>query len=186
MKILVIPATNSADGLNRQLVGYAAKLLEGGLLSDRLPSDNRVEIEFVDINDYEMPIYSVKREQADGVPLAGQRLFEKIGSADAIIMSFAEYNGSYTSAWKNIHDWMSRIDMAIYQGRKVAMFAASPGPRGGAGVLGGAIATAPFFGAELVGSLGIPTFHENVDAETGEISNSDLRAEFEKVLAQLV
>lgn len=102
-----------------------------------------------------------------------------------MIISFAEHNGSYTAAWKNVYDWTSRVDMAVYQGKKVAMFAASPGPRAGAGVLGGATMAAPFFGAELVGSLGIGTFHETVNAETGEIVDADLRAEFEKVLRAL-
>jgi NAD(P)H-dependent FMN reductase len=90
-----------------------------------------------------------------------------------------EHNGSYTAAWKNIYDWMSRIDMAVYQGKKVAMFAVTPGPRGGAGVLGNAVPAAPFFGADLVGSLGIPMFYENFDAEAGELIDPDVRNRFE-------
>jgi NAD(P)H-dependent FMN reductase len=178
MKILAIPATNSDSGINRQLLGHAARLLEGGLVPN-------AEIEFVDINDYEMPIYSPRREQDSGVPEAARRLYEQIGSADAVIVSFAEHNGTYTAAWKNIYDWMSRIDMAVYQGRKVAMFAATPGPRAGAGVLGSAVPAAPFFGADLVGSLGIPTFYETFDAEAGEIIDPDLGNRFEKILGAL-
>ncbi|MFW2381080.1 MAG: NADPH-dependent FMN reductase [Acidimicrobiales bacterium] len=178
MKILAIPATNSHNGINRQLLGHAAYLLKGGLVAN-------ADIEFVDINDYEMPIYSPDREAENGVPEPARRLFDKIGSADAVIISFAEYNGTYTAAWKNIHDWMSRIDMAVYQGRKVAMFAATPGPRAGAGVLGNALAAAPFFGAELIGSLGIPTFGQSFDAESGELVDPDLRNRFEEILGAL-
>ena len=75
--------------------------------------------------------------------------------------------------------------MGVYQGRKVAMFAATPGPRAGAGVLGSATMTAPFFGADLVGSLGIPAFDENFDPDAGELSDPDLRARFEKTLGAL-
>lgn len=177
MKILAIPATNTPDGINRKLIGHAAALLEGGLVPD-------VEIEIVDLNDYEMPIYSGARE-AEGIPEPAQRLFDKIGAADAVIVSFAEHNGSYTAAWKNTHDWMSRIDMGIYQGKKVVMLAASPGPRAGAGVLGSATTVAPFFGAELVGSLGVGTFYETFDAEAGELLDAELRAQLEKLLGEL-
>ncbi|MGI9615920.1 MAG: NADPH-dependent FMN reductase [Acidimicrobiales bacterium] len=178
MKILAIPATNSRNGINRQLVGYATRLLEDGLVPT-------AGVEIVDLNDYEMPIYSKERQEELGIPEPAKRLWDEIGAADAVIVSFAEHNGSYTAAWKNIHDWVSRIDMGIYQGKKVAMFAATPGPRAGAGVLGSATATAPFFGADLVGSLGIGTFGDNFDPDTGEIIDPDLRAEFEKILGAL-
>lgn len=177
MKILAIPATNSRDGINRKLIGAAVKVIEANAPD--------AEIEIVDINDYEMPIFSVERHEA-GLPDLAQQLWDLLGSADAIVISFAEHNGSYTAAWKNLHDWVSRIDMGIYQGAKVAMLAATPGPRAGAGVLGAATMTAPFFGAQLVGSLGIGTFFENVDAATGEITDEQLRAEFHDLLAKLI
>ena len=174
MSVLAIPATNSRNGLNRQVIGYAANVL----------SDVGVEVEVVDINDYEMPIYSPERQE-NGIPELAQTLFDKMGSADAIVLSFAEHNGTYTAAWKNIHDWMSRIDMAIYQGKKVAMCATSPGGRGGVGVLEGAKATASFFGAELVGTLSIPSFHDNFDTESGTISDPELNSQFVALLEQL-
>lgn len=178
MRILAIPATNSRDGLNRRLLGHAARLLQDGLVPD-------AEVEILDLNDYEMPIYSKERQQDHGVPEPAQQFYDKIGEADAVIVSFAEHNGSYSAAWKNVYDWASRIDREVYQGKKVAMFAATPGPRGGAGVLGSASTTAPFYGADLVGNLGIPTFGENFDAETGEITDPELRVKFEKVLGAL-
>ena len=73
----------------------------------------------------------------------------------------------------------------MYQGTKLALFATSPGPRGGVGVLENATARAPFFGGDLVGSLSIPSFGENFDSDTGEISEPELRAQFEKILEAL-
>ncbi len=178
MKILAIPATNSRNGINRQIIAAAAHLLEGGLVPD-------AEVEILDLNDYEMPIFSVERQQSGGVPEAAQRFYEKIGAADAVIVSFAEHNGSYSVAWKNVYDWASRIDAGVYQGTKLALFATSPGARGGVGVLENATASAPFFGAELVGSLSIPSFGQNFDSDTGEISEPELRAQFEKILRTL-
>ena len=178
MRILAIPATNSRNGVNRQLLGYAARLLEDGLVPNAV-------VEILDLNDYEMPIYSGEREQENGIPEAAQQFYDKIGSADAVIVSFAEHNGSYSAAWKNTYDWASRIDMKVYQDKKVAMFAATPGPQGGAGVLGGATAAAPFFGADLVGSLGIGAFGDNFNLDTGEITDLDLRTQFEKTLGAI-
>ncbi|MEM9517116.1 MAG: NAD(P)H-dependent oxidoreductase [Actinomycetota bacterium] len=180
MKILAIPATNSRNGINRQLMGYAATLLESGTLG----VDASVEI--LDLNDYEMPIYSDERRHGEGFPEPAQRFLDQIGAADAVIVSFAEHNGSFSVAWKNVYDWASRIDMQVYQGRRVAMFATAPGPRGGLGVLEHAALAAPFFSADLVGTLSIPSFGENFDVEAGELSNAELRAEFIRILGALV
>lgn len=178
MKILAIPATNSRDGLNRQLVQHAVDVL-GGI-------DPDVEVDVVDLNDFEMPIYSQARQEESGVPEAAQRFFDAIGGVDAVIVSFAEHNGSYSVAWKNVYDWASRIDMGVYQGRRVALMATSPGGRGGAGVLDHAATVSPFFGADVVGTLSVPTFFENFDTERGELSNPDLRAALEALMGDLV
>ncbi len=177
MKILAIPASNTPDGFNRTLIGMAVAQLEATI--------DGCEIEVVDINDYEMPIYSKGREASGGVPDRAKQLFARFGEADAIVLSYAEHNGTFSAAWKNIHDWMSRIDMGIYQGAKVVMLAATPGPRSGAGVLGAATMVAPFFGADLIGSLGIGAFPENVDVATGEITNPELRDQFTDLLGKL-
>ena len=169
MKILSIPASNSGTSINRQLLTYAKAIIE--------ESSPEVEVEMVDINDYELAIYSPEREEAGGIPDKAKELFDKIGAADAIMMSFAEHNGSYTAAWKNTYDWASRVDQQVYQQRPVLMLAASPGPRGGAGVLGAATMSAPFFGAELVGSLGVGTFYEAFDEKlVDQEADAELRA----------
>ena len=112
MKILAFAASNSRKSINRVLVEYAASRLQSRFLSS-------AEVEFLDLNDYEMPIYSVDRENADGIHRLARAFFAKIGGADAVIVSFAEYNGFVTAAWKNIHDWMSRIEMRVWQDKPV-------------------------------------------------------------------
>lgn len=178
MKILAIPATTNRDGRNRRLLEHAADLVEHGLVAD-------AEVEILDLDEYEMPIYTEQRERDGGVPEPARRLFDQIAGSDAVMLSFAEHNGSYTAAWKNVFDWTSRIDKALFQGRRVAMFSASPGPRGGAGVLDTAVAAAPFFGAELVDSLAVGSFDDNFDDETGELVAPELRRRFEKAIGAL-
>lgn len=162
MKVLAIGATNSTTSINQQLAAYTAGLVEGA------------QVEVLDLNDFEMPIYSEKKEQDSGVHQHAQRFFEKIGASDAVVISFAEYNGSYTAAFKNVFDWASRIDMKVYQGKPVVMLATSPGPGGATSVLSSAVNSAPYFDADVKGSMSVPSFYDNFDMETGEMTNLEM------------
>ncbi|MDH4309960.1 MAG: NAD(P)H-dependent oxidoreductase, partial [Acidimicrobiia bacterium] len=83
MRVLAFAASNSSRSINGQLVAHATHLLEDGLIGD-------VTVETIDLNDFEMPIYSSDRENDTGIPEAAQSFFAKIGSADALLISFAE------------------------------------------------------------------------------------------------
>ena len=152
MKVLAFAASNHRQSINRALAGYAAKRLQ-----HIYPG---VEIEFIDLNDYEMPIYSIDRENANGVHALAQELFGRIGASDALIVSFAEYNGFVTAAWKNIYDWMSRIDQKVWQDKPLALLAATPGPRAGENVLQTQELTAPFFGMNIKGKYGVGNWRD--------------------------
>jgi len=64
MKILAFAASNSRRSINRQLVACAT-----GMLAEQAGED--AEVEIIDLNDYEMPIYSIDRENEAGVPPHG-------------------------------------------------------------------------------------------------------------------
>lgn len=178
MKILAFGASNHSHSINAAFANFAAERFKAKFQPD-------VEIQSLDINDYEMPIYSLDREQADGVHELAQAFFAKIGAADSLIISFAEYNGSYSSAWKNIHDWMSRIKAEIYQGKPMVALAATPGPRAGAGVLQAFAQAAPFFGADVRGQVGVGRWSEAFDPEQGTLTNADDLAALDAALARL-
>ena len=58
---------------------------------------------------------------------------------DLLIISFAEHNSTYTTAFKNIFDWISRIKDRKHFGEKpVFVLATAPGPGGAGGGPGGA------------------------------------------------
>ena len=115
MKILAFGASNNRNFINRILATYAANLIEGAI------------VEAIDIHDYEMPIFSDEREELLGYPEAARAFFAKIDEADALVISFAEHNGSYTAAYKNLFDWASRIDSKVFQGKPAVYLATSPG-----------------------------------------------------------
>lgn len=178
MKILSFAASNSTNSLNGQLIDYAGRLIKNGLVAG-------AEVTTIDLNDYDMPTFSVDRQEADGIPQAAHDFFNAIGDADAVVVSFAEHNGNYTSAYKNLFDWASRIDMRVYQDTPAVLFATSPGPGGGANVLQMAVASGQFFGYEVLASLSIPAFYDNVNPDDGTITNPALDAEFTAALTAL-
>ena len=102
MKILAFAATSSSKSINKKLVSYTTSLLEGA------------HSEILDINDYELPLFSEDREAELGHPELAQAFLDKIAESDALIISFAEHNGSYTVAYKNIFDWARRSIQCTY------------------------------------------------------------------------
>lgn len=173
MKLLAFAASNSKTSINKQLVTYAASLVDNA------------DVEVLDLNDYELPLFSVDQEAELGSPELAQQFFAKLGSCDAVIVSFAEHNGSYTAAWKNLFDWCSRIDQKIYQNKPVIMLATSPGPRGAQTVLGTATASISHFGGDLRASLSVPSFNDAFDTESGKIVDEKLRSELQAAVQKL-
>jgi NAD(P)H-dependent FMN reductase len=168
-KIIAFGASSSKNSINKQLAIYAAHLFQNAT------------VEILDLNNYEMPIFSVDREKENGIPTLAQQFYDKIGSADLIVLSLAEHNGAYSSAFKNILDWTSRINAKTFQQKPMLLLATSPGPRGGSTVLEIAKNRFPFQGADLKGSFSLPNFNENFDAENG-ITNPELKSELLKIM----
>lgn len=173
MKLLAFAASSSKKSINKKLISYATTLIESS------------NVEILDLNDYELPLFSSDREDELGQPALAKEFFEKIGRCDALIISFAEHNGTYSAAYKNLFDWCSRIDKKVFQNKPMVMLSTSPGPGGAKTVLAQAITSAPHFNADLKGSYSIPQFHKNFDAENGRISNQEINAELTAVIAKL-
>lgn len=174
MKVLAFAASNSKQSINRILVTYAAHLV----------ADASVEV--LDINDYEMPLFSVDRERELGQPQQAQEFFQKIGAADAIVVSYAEHNGSYSAAYKNLFDWTSRINTGVFQHKPMVLLATSPGPGGGRNVLAAAAQSAPHFAADVKATLSVPRFHDNFDSEANEFIDAEIRSELQQAMQLLV
>jgi len=164
-KIIAFGASTSATSINKQLATYAASLFEN------------CSTEILDLNDYELPLFSVDKEKNNGIPTLAHDFYNKLGTADLIIISFAEHNGSYSAAFKNTFDWISRINGKTFQEKPMLLLATSPGARGGSSVLEMANNRFPFQGGIVKGSYSLPNFTDNFT--DGKISNqpldSDLR-----------
>ncbi|KFN38521.1 MAG: NADPH-dependent FMN reductase [Sulfuricurvum sp. MLSB] len=170
MKVVAFAASSSKNSINKKLVTYAAGLLRN------------VEVEILDLNDYELPLFSVDREVQLGHPPLAKDFFDKITQSDGLIISFAEHNGAYTAAYKNLFDWCSRIDSKVFQNKPMVLLATSPGARGASTVLGIATASAPHFGGCVKASVSVPSFMENFDEISGTITNPELRVQLENAV----
>lgn len=168
-KIIAFGGSSSRNSINKQLAVYTANLFQD------------VEIEVLDLNDYEMPVFSVDKEKEQGIPSLAQAFYAKIGSADFIVLSLAEHNGAYSSAFKNTLDWASRINNKTFQQKPMLLLATSPGARGGGTVLEIATKRFPFQGADVKGSFSLPTFYENFDAVNG-IINPELKNQLLEII----
>ncbi|HCM47076.1 MAG TPA: NADPH-dependent FMN reductase [Colwellia sp.] len=173
MKLLAFAASSSSKSINKKLATYAASLIANAT------------VEIVDINDYEMPLFSQDKEEVLGQPDAAKAFYAKLGQADAIIISFAEHNGSYTAAYKNLFDWTSRIDQKLFQNKPMVLLATSPGPGGANTVLSAATVSAPYFAGDVKASISVPSFFDNFDSEKQEITNPAILDELQSALAQL-
>ncbi|GAA0424523.1 NAD(P)H-dependent oxidoreductase [Cocleimonas flava] len=178
MKVLAFAASSSRQSINKQLVTHAVTVLEKEIKEN-------IESELLDLNDFEMPIYSIDRENEGGIPELAKQFFTKIGEAEALIISFAEHNGTYTAAYKNIFDWASRIDSKVFQGKPMVIMSASPGPGGAASVLKTAKESAPFFGADIKASFSVASYYDVFDSETGQLADAELSNTLRESLAKL-
>lgn len=148
MNILAFGGSNSSVSINKQLAIHAA---------EQVPDAN---VTVIDLNDYPLPLYGPDLEQASGIPENVTKLRDMIIATDGIVLSLAEYNGSYSTAFKNVFDWLSRIEMKVWQDKHMLLLATSPGKRGGASVLRTAVEAFPHFGATIVADFSLPLFPE--------------------------
>ncbi len=170
--ILAFGASNSTTSINKQLARYAASLL------------HNVQIDFIDLNDFEMPIFSIDREDSTGIPAQAHRFKAHIRGADAILISFAEHNGSYSVAFKNLLDWTSRIESSMWLSKPMCLLATSTGKRGGQSVLEAALTRAPRMKGNVVSHFSLPSFNDTFDAERG-ITDPDLAQQLQEALSIL-
>ena len=167
-KVIALGGSNSKKSINKALATYTANQVEN------------VEVTIADLNEFELPLYGIDHETDLGIPENATKLNNLIDSADGLIISLAEHNGSYSAAFKNAYDWMSRINSKVWKNKPMLLMATSPGARGGASVLQTAKAGFPFLGGNIVADFSLPSFYDNFSEEG--ITNEELKAAFNQKL----
>ncbi|MGU3373528.1 NADPH-dependent FMN reductase [Chryseobacterium sp. M5A1_1a] len=157
MKILAFAGSSSSTSINRELVKFVLKDFQSE------------EINLIDLNDFTMPVFSVDLEKK-GFPDEAHQFLKKIEECDVIICSLAEHNRSYSSAFKNVFDWASRINVKVFQNKPMLLMSTSPGGYGGGNVMNTAKTFFPQFAADIKDTFSLPKFYENFDLESGVIN----------------
>ncbi len=168
-KIAAFAGSTSTTSINKQLAGYAATQLKD------------TSFDVLDLNDYSAPVFSEDIEKSEEYPQGAAKFNETLDQYDGFIVSLAEHNGSYSAAFKNIFDWASRKNREVFRKKPVLVMAASPGGRGGAGVLASALGTFPHMGANVVSNFSFPVFYDNF--KDGSVVNEELNEKLKEAVA---
>ena len=165
-KILAFGASNSINSINKRHASFTAKMI------------SPVESAILDLNDFEMPIYSKDSEKKDGIPDKALEFKKLMSETGGIVISLAEHNGNYTAAFKNIYDWISVVEKVVWNNKPLFLLAASEGSNGGNNVL--QIAASRFSRQSNfeIPLFSLPNFSENFSDSEG-IIDKVLTEEFE-------
>ncbi len=166
-KIVAFGASSSKNSINKKFSHFAAKQIMNSVIN------------LIDLNDFEMPIYSIDSEKDNGIPKLAYDFKLVIKKADGIIISFAEHNGVYTAAFKNIFDWISRIEKIVWYNKPMFLLSTSDGSRGGISVLEIAHNRISRGNPNFIPKFSLPNFYQNFNHKTG-ITDQKLKKEFDK------
>jgi len=109
-----------AASINRMALGLAGQVMPAGMELEQLEWEG-------------VPPFSADH-LAGATPPSVITLSEHIRRADAVVIVTPEYNFSIPGMFKNMLDWLSRVDAQPFACKPVAMMSASTGPLGGARV----------------------------------------------------
>ena len=177
MKITAFAGSNSRSSINKKLVTYTASLF------------NQPDTTILDLNDYDIPLYGMDLELEKGIPNDVLRFSNVLKESDLLIISLAEHNGAYATVFKNLFDWLSRVDGTKgFHNKPIFLMASSPGGRGGASVLEIAKARLPFNDGVVIDTYSFPNFPSNFN-DTDGITDAELKSilldKIENVKSQL-
>ncbi len=158
-KILAFTGSNHTASINHKLL-----LAVTAGLSD-------VSIATMDLSVYSFPMYGEDVENQSGIPDPIREIRTLLTEVDGFIIACPEHNGLLPAFFKNIIDWLSRIDQNIFDNKPMMLVSTSPGQRGGKSGLKILSKLMPFWGAVIASTFSLASFHENFDPWKNSITN---------------
>jgi NAD(P)H-dependent FMN reductase len=169
-KIIAFAGSNSSTSINHELVSYVA-----GQLGDH-------DVKLIKLTNYPLPVFGEDIERDEGYPDMLAALLNDIKSSDAVVISVNEHNAGISAFFKNVLDWLSRIELKFLDGKKVLLLSTSPGKRGAVSALEYTKGIIPRYGGELVASLAFPSFSSNFSVEEGKVTDTELSNQLNDVI----
>ncbi len=124
LRIAGLASSNRRGSLNR-------RVLDRALVAVEAIEGTPVETDRIDLRSHPLPLYDADQHGRDGIPASARAIHDQVAAADALLVANPEYNGGYPALFKNVVDWVSRIDMFAFHPRYVGLLSASPGKGGG-------------------------------------------------------
>lgn len=126
VELLALAGSLRVGSLNKKLVKVAA---EGARKAG-------AEVTYIDLADYQMPVFNQDDEDEHGLPENALRLKVLMKASDGFIIASPEYNSSIPGGFKNVLDWASREIagekvLECFRGKTAVLMSASPGRLGG-------------------------------------------------------
>ncbi len=127
VKLLFLAGSARKDSLNKKLA----------LAASKIATELGVEATFIDLADFDMPLYNGDWEEENGLPESAKKLKQIFIAHDGFFIASPEYNSGYSALLKNAIDWISRQEskdepgLIAFKGKVAAISAASPGGLGG-------------------------------------------------------
>ena len=95
---------------------------------------------------------------------------------DITLQFDSEEPENITAYFKNLLDWLSRLERSFLVEKKILLMATSPGERGGIAALSIAEKLLSRFGAEIVTTFSLPSFGKNFNVNDGIVSEAHREA----------
>lgn len=167
-KILAFAGSNSSKSINFELLNYVANRISGH------------EVKIQQFQQYELPIYSADWEIEKGIPVNVKIIHRIIKNHDALVLAVNEHNGNVSAYFKNLLDWLSRLDRNFLDRKKILLISTSPGKRGAASALEYTKNVLHRFGGQVIESFSLPVFNDNF--KDGKVQDEILALGIDDVL----
>jgi len=167
-KILAFAGSNSSTSINHQFLTHIANRIQGH------------EMKIIRLTEFEIPMFSVDLQKERGFPVDVQVIKNLIDEHDALIISVNEHNRNVSAFFKNLIDWLSRIDRNFLAKKKILLISTSNGARGAGAALDYTKEILPRFGGQVIESFSFPSFKDNF--EDDKVLNEILDLGIEDVL----
>jgi len=172
-KIIAFDGSNNQHSINRKLLDYALSCIQ------------KFHTEKILLINLQLPIYSSIEEKKNGVPPSIKQLYNKLLEADGFIIASPEHNSLVPAFFKNILDWLSRINFEFFKEKPLLLLSTSEGKNGGSSNLKVLSQIMPYWGANVLSYYSLPQFSQNFDVEEFTLKNNSEKSKLNQYLSEL-
>lgn len=164
--LIAFGASSSKQSINKILANFTANQIDDA------------KVTLLDLNDFKMPSYTEETEKELGIPSLAHDFRNHIKNSDGIVISFAEHNKTYSSSFKNILDWISRLDQNIWANKPMFLLATSINNIVGQSVLNTAATSFKLINTNTIVSFFFPSYYQKFSEEDQKITEIELAKKF--------